>query len=105
MGGTFSLPIATREMLTDVIAAAGTARVRLVAAVPRDGTPLPAVDLHGPAAILLGGEGAGLPHPVAAAAAERLTIPMRASIESLNVAVAAALILYEAFRQRTEART
>jgi TrmH family RNA methyltransferase len=104
MGGTFSVPVATRASLADVIAAARHARVRLMAAVPRDGTPLPATDLRGPAAILLGGEGAGLSQTAATAAAERITIPMRPPIESLNVAVAAALILYEASRQRREAQ-
>jgi TrmH family RNA methyltransferase len=71
-----------------------------MAAVPRNGTPLPEADLTGPAAILLGGEGAGLPREVVADARARLTIPMEAPVESLNVAIAASLILYEAARQR-----
>ena len=51
-------------------------------------------------AVLVGAEGTGLPQAVVDAADARLTIPMQAPVESLNVAVAAAIILYEARRQR-----
>ena len=57
------------------------------------------VDFHRPTAIVLGGEGAGVSSAIMAAAQESVTIPMRAPVESLNVAVAAALLLYEASRQ------
>jgi tRNA(Leu) C34 or U34 (ribose-2'-O)-methylase TrmL len=76
--------------------------VRLVAAVPRGGTPLPRIDLRAPTAVVLGGEGAGVPQTTMAAVHETVTIPMQAPAESLNVAIAAALILYEAARQRQE---
>lgn len=100
MGSTFRLPIA-RQPLGEAIAAARTAGVRVFAAVPRGGTPLPQCDLRSPAAVLLGGEGGGLPSRLLDQADVRLTIPMRPPVESLNVAIAAALILYEASRQRT----
>jgi TrmH family RNA methyltransferase len=61
--------------------------------------PLPRLDLTVPTAVVFGGEGAGVTHPVMAAAQTSATIPMRAPVESLNVAVAAALILYEAASQ------
>ena len=48
----------------------------------------------------MGGEGPGLPDKVLALADARISIPMTGAVESLNVAVAAALILYEAKRQR-----
>jgi TrmH family RNA methyltransferase len=57
-------------------------------------------DLTRAVAILMGGEGAGLTADTADLADERVTIPMRPPVESLNVAVSAALILYEARRQR-----
>jgi TrmH family RNA methyltransferase len=100
MGGTFRIPVSTRGSLLDAIAAARDANVQIVAAVPRDGTPLPEVDFRGPTALVLGGEGAGVSDAVAAAADAAVTIPMRRPIESLNVSIAAAVILYEAFRQR-----
>jgi TrmH family RNA methyltransferase len=104
MGGTFRLPIAARGSLPEVLAAAAELGVRLVAAVPRGGTPLPQIDLRKPTAIVLGGEGAGLPHTTMSAVQETVTIPMQPPVESLNVAIAAALILYEAMRQRQEVR-
>ena len=100
MGGTFRLPVASRATLPQVMAAAQEYHVRLVAAVPRGGTPLPSLDLRPPTAILFGAEGAGLPPTAMTAVGETVTIPMRKPVESLNVAVASALVLYEAMRQR-----
>jgi tRNA G18 (ribose-2'-O)-methylase SpoU len=57
-------------------------------------------DLRGATGILLGGEGAGLSAALIALADERLSIPMRRPVDSLNVAAAAAMIAYEAQRQR-----
>ena len=100
MGGTFRIPVAARGMLPDVIAAARETGLRLVAAVPRGGTPLPALDLRIPVALVFGGEGAGVPAETVTAVEHTVSIPMGAPVESLNVAVAAAVILYEAMRQR-----
>jgi TrmH family RNA methyltransferase len=104
MGGAFRLPIAARGSLAEVVASAKELGVRLVAAVPRGGTPLPTLDLRAPTAIVLGGEGSGVSQATMAAVQETVTIPMQAPIESLNVAIAAALVLYEATRQRQEHR-
>lgn len=57
-------------------------------------------DLRGPCAVLVGGEGEGIPEQLRAAAAQRLRVPMAGKVESLNVAVAAGIVLYEARRQR-----
>jgi tRNA G18 (ribose-2'-O)-methylase SpoU len=61
---------------------------------------LPALDLRTAVAILLGGEGAGLPHQLLSLADGTLSAPMNTPVESLNVSIAAALIVYEAWRQR-----
>jgi len=99
MGSTFRLPV-SRASLEDLLAA-GTARhVTVLAATARGGVALPDAPLTGPVLLLFGGEGAGLPDAVIPAGATRLTIPMRAGVESLNVAVAVGLVLYEARRQR-----
>ena len=50
--------------------------------------------------MLVGGEGGGLATGTAALADGCISVPMRRSVESLNAAVAAALIVYEARRQR-----
>ena len=102
MGSSLRLPVVARESLELVLEHARKRKLRVYATAPRGGTPLPAADLRTPCAILLGGEGAGLSGDVMNAADARVTIPMRAGIESLNVAVAAAIVLYEASRQRME---
>ena len=48
----------------------------------------------------IGGEGSGLPEALIESADERVTIPMDAGVESLNAAMTAALVVYEARRQR-----
>jgi 23S rRNA (guanosine2251-2'-O)-methyltransferase len=65
--------------------------------------PLFDASLQGAVALLVGSEGAGLPEPIVSGADQRVTIPMAAPVESLNAAVAAAVLLYEAVRQRTHA--
>jgi TrmH family RNA methyltransferase len=101
MGSIFRLPVAVRQNLADAVRAARALGIEIIAAVPRDGVPLPELDLRRPVAVLLGGEGGGLRDSVVDLATTRLTIPMRRPVESLNVATAAALIAYEAQRQRT----
>jgi len=101
MGSAFRVPIAARQSLSDAARTARERGIRVLAAVPRNGIALPQSDLRGPLAVLLGGEGAGLSDALVALASVRLTIPMRPPVESLNVATAAALIAYEARRQRT----
>jgi TrmH family RNA methyltransferase len=71
-----------------------------VVTVPRGGRPFDEVALDGPIALIVGSEGAGLPGTAVAAADERVTIPMTAPVESLNTAVCAALMVFEARRQR-----
>jgi TrmH family RNA methyltransferase len=57
-------------------------------------------DLRGPVAIVVGGESSGLSAAIRRRAAARLRIPLAPPVESLNVGVAVALVLYEAARQR-----
>jgi TrmH family RNA methyltransferase len=55
-----------------------------------------------PIALLVGNEGAGLPEDVVHAAEGRIHIPMATKVESLNAGAAAAVVLYEAYRQRAK---
>jgi TrmH family RNA methyltransferase len=102
MGSTFRLPVASTGSLADALQAARTAGLHLYAAVPRGGTPLARADLAQPVGVVLGGEGAGLPAETMTGTDEALSITMRAPVESLNVAIAAAVVLYEASRQRAD---
>jgi tRNA G18 (ribose-2'-O)-methylase SpoU len=58
------------------------------------------VDWCQPIALLVGNEGAGLPEEIVRGADARVHIPMARGVESLNAAAAAAVMFYEAYRQR-----
>jgi RNA methyltransferase, TrmH family len=104
MGSSFRVPLATKQALAEALAMARDNGLRIFATIARGGTTLPDCNLRKPAAILLGGEGGGLPPGIIEEADERLSIPMQAPVESLNVSVAAALVMYEATRQRQSDR-
>jgi TrmH family RNA methyltransferase len=78
--GRFGLPLATTAL--------------------RGGTAYSEADLSRPFALLIGREGSGVSRELASAAELVLTIPMQGRVESLNAATAAAVILFEAARQR-----
>lgn len=61
------------------------------------------VDLRKPTALMIGQEGSGLTQDAVADVDLQVRIPMTGTIDSLNVATSAAVILYEALRQRTRA--
>lgn len=98
-GALFSRPVhtgAAPEFL-DRCRAAG---VRVVAATPATDVLHTDVDLTGGVALLVGAEKTGLTAGVLEAADERVRIPMLGRVNSLNVATSAAILLYEALRQR-----
>jgi TrmH family RNA methyltransferase len=100
MGSTFRVPAIVAPDATSVCDRLSAAGIRLLATTPRDGAAMYDVDLRGPIAIAIGSEGAGLDESLAGRADVRITIPMTPGVESLNAAVAAALLVYEAARQR-----
>jgi RNA methyltransferase, TrmH family len=100
MGSALRLPVASAASVEDVFSAARRRGVRLAATRPRGGLSPRSIDLTQPVAFVLGGEGPGLPPSVFEAADFSVSLPMREPVESLNVAVAAALLVYEAANQR-----
>ena len=100
MGGVFHIPVVRTRSIAATVEAWRDAGIRIAAAVPQGGLVMHDADFRGPTALLVGGEGEGLPGALAAAADLRVSIPMCNGIESLNAAVAAAVLLYEARRQR-----
>jgi TrmH family RNA methyltransferase len=98
-GALFTVPVATATR-DELVAWARAAGLRLVAATPAASLDYTAADLAGGVAIMVGTEHEGLTAELMAAADERVVIPMRGQINSLNVATSAALLLYEAVRQR-----
>lgn len=101
MGSTFHLPVA-RLSSDALFEEARRARVTIAATVASGGDPADAVDFRSPLLVLLGNEGAGLADSIVAKADLKVSVPMRQGVESLNVAVTAALVLYEARRQRAK---
>jgi RNA methyltransferase, TrmH family len=100
-GQWFQLPMATSTDLKTEIQAYQSQGMQVVATLPTATQTYWETDLRSPTLVLMGNEGAGLSAELAALADHHVTIPLSAGVESLNVAIAAALILYEAKRQRT----
>ena len=90
MGALFRVPIAEFD------AAAG----RRIALVPHGGTPLPELELDGDIVFVLGAEREGLPPEVLARCDVQASIPQDG--ESLNVAMAGTIALYERSRKRSD---
>jgi TrmH family RNA methyltransferase len=98
-GSAFRLPVvaATEAELFPLLGQFG---IQTLAAVASDGLRSNATDFTAPTAILIGNEGRGLSPELLAAADARVTIPCPGPVESLNAAIAASILLYEASRQR-----
>ena len=104
MGTAFRLPVVRVNEAGDAIDAWRTRGMTIVAASLNGGRSLYEHDLTKPVAFLIGAEGSGLSQETTEQADSRVTIPMQSGIESLNAAVAAGLLLYEARRQRLHSR-
>jgi TrmH family RNA methyltransferase len=100
MGSALRLPITIQKSLRQAMDTARRHGCQIVATIPHGGESLFDLELDGPLAILIGGEGAGLTADLVAEADLRVSIPMQRPVESLNTAVAAGLLIYEARRQR-----
>jgi RNA methyltransferase, TrmH family len=102
-GAVFSTPVVALP-LPDLLSFLNERRIRSVATVPKDGSLYTEVDLCGPVAIVMGAEDTGLSADWLQAAVEKARIPMHGTADSLNLSVSAALMVYEAERQRHLAR-
>jgi TrmH family RNA methyltransferase len=98
-GSLFRLPSAKIELAKAMPQIKGQG-VRVLATSSHKGTVISTADLRGPIAIVVGGEGAGVPKEVLAQADEVVIIPQSPKVESLNAGIAASILLYEAARQR-----
>jgi RNA methyltransferase, TrmH family len=100
MGSAFRLPVWTDADYADVIEWCRKTGIKLFAAdVNASATHIDA-DWKGPSGIILGPESEGLTPEEIRAAGQAIRIPMQSTVESLNVSVAAGVLLYEAARQR-----
>jgi TrmH family RNA methyltransferase len=98
-GSVFRVPllaVSERECLEEL----HEAGVKILATTARGAQPADRADLAGPVAVIIGNEGNGVADDLEARADARITIPCPGPVESLNAAVAASVLLYEAARQR-----
>lgn len=99
LGTLFTVPlaVATTEEAVAHLRASG---LRILVASPDAELPHFGADLTGPLALVVGSEQYGLSDTWLEAADEQITIPMPGSVDSLNAAMAAGILLFEALRQR-----
>ncbi|MGC9222726.1 MAG: TrmH family RNA methyltransferase [Terracidiphilus sp.] len=102
-GSVFRLPVlaVNEQECLEKLHGAG---VTLYATTVNDAQPAESVDMTAPVAFIIGNEGNGVAEELAARADSRITIPCPGPVQSLNAAVAASVLLYEAARQRLSAR-
>jgi RNA methyltransferase, TrmH family len=100
MGSAFRLPIARRVTVEEAIGEARARKIPVLASAANGSIAYSKGDLREPFLLLVGNEGAGLSPEALAAADSTVSIPLAQPVESLNAAIAAAIILFEAARQR-----
>lgn len=100
-GAVAHVPVARVPNLTALLKELKDEGVWVFGAAANGSTPLYQADLKGPAAIVIGSEGDGMGRLVAETCDFTVSIPMFGKINSLNASAAAAVLLYEAVRQRT----
>ncbi|HKP45377.1 MAG TPA: RNA methyltransferase [Pyrinomonadaceae bacterium] len=101
MGAAFRLPIWFRPSYAKVIEWCSSRNIKTVCADLHASQTFTEIDWKIPRALILGPETSGLSAAEIAQASESTQIPMREPVESLNVSVAAGVLLYEAARQRS----
>jgi TrmH family RNA methyltransferase len=99
-GAVFRLPVFPGQDPGPLFERLRAAGVTIVATDRHSSSDLAQADLRGSLALLVGNEASGLTPEIAAEATLRLSIPIRPGTDSVNVAAAAAIFLYEAARQR-----
>lgn len=97
-GMIFAIPVLPLEGPEELASFTKELGKQLTVTDPAGGIPYFSCDLTRDIALVIGNEGKGVDPAVMTAAEKRVTIPMCEGIESLNAAVAAALLMYEAYR-------
>ena len=100
MGSAFRLPVWTETTYADVLGWCEERGIETVCADVQGSTRYTDIDWTGPSALIVGPESTGLTTAEISVANTVVKIPMHGQVESLNVAMAASIVLYEAARQR-----
>ncbi|MCF0166467.1 MAG: RNA methyltransferase [Bacteroidales bacterium] len=103
LGGIFTCPVleCSSARAIEWLAAKG---VKILTAQLQDSSPYYDVDMTGPTAIVLGAEATGLTEAWRKASGAKILIPMLGRLDSLNVSISGAVLMYEAVRQRMSAK-
>ncbi len=103
-GALFHVPLVVGGNTVQVLGQLGTWGLHRLGTSARGGESLWVTDLTGPLALVLGNESGGLPPEVEAGLDGHVTIPIEGRAESLNVGMAATVLVYEVARQRRAAQ-
>jgi TrmH family RNA methyltransferase len=104
MGSAFRLPVVTGVESEELLTRIRAAKLRVVATSASGEMVYSDYNWRRPTMVIFGAEASGVRRELLERCDERLRIPLRAPVESLNVAAAAAVVLFEAARQRAEDR-
>jgi TrmH family RNA methyltransferase len=100
MGAIYRMPFIYVENFEETLRMLRRNNISIYAAHLAAAQPYDKMDYHGKCAVMIGNEANGLSEASAAAADQCIKIPMAGKVESLNAAIAAAVLMYEVYRQK-----
>jgi len=101
-GALHTFPVCREKSIVRAIEYLKDSGLKVLSAAERAGTPAAELALTGPAVLILGSEEKGISRELVALSDHQIKIPMTGTIASLNVSVAAGILLYEITRQRAK---
>jgi 23S rRNA (guanosine2251-2'-O)-methyltransferase len=99
-GALHSLPVCRQRDLASAVRFLRESGLKIVAATEKASDPLYEANLTGPVCLVMGSEETGISPAILKDADQRVSIPMKGKISSLNVSVAAGVLIYETIRQK-----
>jgi len=96
------LPICRAQKLVEAVQFLSTSGLQIISCTEKSEEPYTSVDFTLPTLLIFGSEGSGISNELLRESDKQVRIPLLGKIESLNVSVSAAVVLYEAVRQRQQ---
>jgi 23S rRNA (guanosine2251-2'-O)-methyltransferase len=100
-GALHSFPVCREKSVLRAIEFLRDSGLKIICAMEKSGIAASEADLKGPVVLIMGSEDKGISRELIALADQKIRIPMKGSIGSLNVSVAAGILIYEITRQRS----
>lgn len=100
-GALHTLPVCKVENMQQALQYLNESGITTIAATEHSSKPYTTIDMTQPVAIVMGSEDTGIYQENLKLCSQKVSIPMKGTIESLNVSVAAGVMIYEVMRQRT----